>query len=49
VIEHLMEWGVIRIYGNPGDGMNGITTARARVEMRIALDGRVQQPSEGRS
>jgi pyruvate dehydrogenase (quinone) len=27
VIEHLMEWGVSRIYGYPGDGINGITAA----------------------
>jgi pyruvate dehydrogenase (quinone) len=24
VIEHLMQWGVSRIYGYPGDGINGI-------------------------
>jgi len=49
VIEHLMEWGVSRIYGYPGDGINGITAACARVEMRMPLDGRLQQPSEGNS
>ena len=27
VIEHLMEWGVFRICGYPGDGINGITVA----------------------
>jgi hypothetical protein len=27
VIEHLMEWGVSRIYGYPGNGINGITAA----------------------
>jgi pyruvate dehydrogenase (quinone) len=26
-IERRMEWGVSRIYGYPGDGMNGITAA----------------------
>jgi pyruvate dehydrogenase (quinone) len=27
LIERLMEWGVCRIYGHPGDGINGITAA----------------------
>jgi pyruvate dehydrogenase (quinone) len=27
LIERLMEWGVSRIYGYPGDGINGITAA----------------------
>src|SRR5215212_11409685 len=30
LIERLMEWGVSRIYGYPGDGINGITTALRR-------------------
>ena len=27
LIERLMQWGVTRIYGYPGDGISGITTA----------------------
>lgn len=30
LVERLMEWGVTRIYGYPGDGINGITTALRR-------------------
>jgi pyruvate dehydrogenase (quinone) len=30
LIERLMEWGVSRIYGYPGDGINGITSALRR-------------------
>jgi pyruvate dehydrogenase (quinone) len=30
LIERLEEWGVSRIYGYPGDGINGITTALRR-------------------
>jgi pyruvate dehydrogenase (quinone) len=34
VIERLTEWGVRRIYGYPGDGINGITTALRRASER---------------
>ena len=30
LIERLEEWGVSRIYGYPGDSINGITTALRR-------------------
>ena len=30
LVERLMEWGVSRIYGYPGDGINGITAALRR-------------------
>jgi pyruvate dehydrogenase (quinone) len=34
LIERLTEWGVRRIYGYPGDGINGITTALRRASER---------------
>jgi pyruvate dehydrogenase (quinone) len=35
LLKRLSEWGVKRIYGYPGDGINGIMGALARVEDRI--------------
>jgi pyruvate dehydrogenase (quinone) len=35
LLERLYDWGVRRIYGYPGDGINGIMGALARVEERI--------------
>jgi pyruvate dehydrogenase (quinone) len=32
LVERLMEWGVSRIYGYPGDGINGITAALLRYD-----------------
>src|SRR5438105_274390 len=32
VIERLRAWGVSRIYGYPGDGINGLTSALRRAE-----------------
>ncbi len=32
LIERLIEWGVARNYGYPGDGINGITAALLRHE-----------------
>jgi len=35
MVQRLYEWGVHRIYGYPGDGINGIMGALARAEDRI--------------
>src|SRR5207248_2527295 len=35
VIQRLIEWGVRRIYGYPGDGINGILGALERAEDKI--------------
>ena len=35
LMQRLIDWGVHRIYGYPGDGINGITGAFERVEQRI--------------
>ena len=35
LIERLCDWGVTRIYGYPGDGINGIVGALARAENQI--------------
>lgn len=35
LLERLYDWGVRRIYGYPGDGINGIMGALARVEERV--------------
>jgi pyruvate dehydrogenase (quinone) len=35
LIERLSDWGVNRIYGYPGDGINGIMGALARAEDRV--------------
>src|SRR5512143_2159249 len=35
IIHRLSEWGIKRIYGYPGDGINGVTGALARVEEKI--------------
>jgi pyruvate dehydrogenase (quinone) len=35
LIERLTEWGVTRIYGYPGDGINGIIGALQRAEDRV--------------
>src|SRR5690606_9612606 len=37
MIERLREWGVERIYGYPGDGINGIMGAIARAKNRPEL------------
>jgi hypothetical protein len=34
LIERLIEWGVARNYGYPGDGINGITAALLQPEGR---------------
>src|SRR5918993_1574178 len=35
LVQRLSEWGVRRIYGYPGDGINGIMGALARAEDRM--------------
>ncbi|MGH8470054.1 MAG: thiamine pyrophosphate-requiring protein [Gammaproteobacteria bacterium] len=35
MVQRLVEWGVHRIYGYPGDGINGIMGALARAEEKI--------------
>ena len=35
LMQRLIDWGVHRIYGYPGDGINGITGAFERVEQKI--------------
>lgn len=35
LVQRLCEWGIERIYGYPGDGINGIMGALARTEERI--------------
>ena len=35
LVQRLSEWGVQRIYGYPGDGINGIMGALARAEDRM--------------
>ena len=35
LIERLSEWGVTRIYGYPGDGINGIVGALSRAEAQV--------------
>lgn len=35
LVERLSDWGVTRIYGYPGDGINGIIGALARAERQI--------------
>jgi pyruvate dehydrogenase (quinone) len=37
LVRRLHEWGVRRIYGYPGDGINGILGALARAEDRVEL------------
>lgn len=37
IISRLHQWGVQRIYGYPGDGINGITGALQRAQERIAF------------
>jgi pyruvate dehydrogenase (quinone) len=37
LIERLYAWGVRRIYGYPGDGINGLIAALHRAEDRIAF------------
>jgi pyruvate dehydrogenase (quinone) len=43
MLERLSEWGVDRIYGYPGDGMNGILGALAAAEDRFEF---IQVPHE---
>jgi len=43
MLERLTEWGVNRIYGYPGDGINGILGALARAEERFDF---IQVPHE---
>ena len=43
MLERLSEWGVDRIYGYPGDGINGILGALARAEDRFEF---IQVPHE---
>ncbi|HEX6111188.1 MAG TPA: thiamine pyrophosphate-binding protein, partial [Geminicoccaceae bacterium] len=43
MLERLTEWGVDRIYGYPGDGINGILGALARAEDRFEF---IQVPHE---
>src|SRR5918992_649622 len=35
LIQRLLEWGIMRIYGYPGDGINGIMGAIGRAENRL--------------
>ena len=35
MVQRLYEWGVHRIYGYPGDGINGIMGALARAQDKI--------------
>src|SRR3954447_5263795 len=35
IVERLSEWGVTRVYGYPGDGINGVMGALNRAEGRI--------------
>src|ERR687896_10451 len=35
LIQRLLEWGITRIYGYPGDGINGIMGAIGRAENRL--------------
>ncbi len=35
VVKRLSEWGVKRIYGYPGDGINGVLVAMARADPLI--------------
>jgi len=35
LVQRLTEWGVRRIYGYPGDGINGIMGALQRAEERV--------------
>jgi pyruvate dehydrogenase (quinone) len=37
VVERLLAWGVILIYGYPGDGINGLTSAVRRSDGRIGF------------
>ena len=37
VVERLQAWGVLRVYGYPGDGINGFTSALRRAEPRIGF------------
>jgi glyoxylate carboligase len=43
MLQRLSEWGVRRIYGYPGDGINGILGALARAEDRFEF---IQVPHE---
>ena len=43
MLDRLTEWGVERIYGYPGDGINGILGALARAEDRFDF---IQVPHE---
>ncbi len=43
MLERLSEWGVARIYGYPGDGINGILGALDRAEERFEF---IQVPHE---
>ena len=43
MLERLSEWGVKRIYGYPGDGINGILGALDRAEERFEF---IQVPHE---
>ena len=37
VVERLLEWGVTRIFGYPGDGINGVIGAIQRAKGKIDL------------
>ncbi|HWG61531.1 MAG TPA: hypothetical protein VG253_07440 [Streptosporangiaceae bacterium] len=39
VLERLREWGVHRIFGYPGDGINGMLGAFGRVDPEAAAQG----------
>lgn len=43
IVERLIEWGVRRVFGYPGDGINGVMAALDRASDRIAF---VQAPHE---
>ena len=40
MLDRLTEWGVDRIYGYPGDGINGIFGALSRAEDRFEFKQR---------
>src|SRR3954453_13342827 len=37
IVERLQAWGVERVYGYPGDGINGLTSALRRVGDRVGF------------
>src|SRR4051794_19926783 len=37
LLQRLVEWGVHRVYGYPGDGINGVMGALRRMEGRVEL------------